>query len=55
MYRYYSGKCQIMKYLCYVLHRQAFIAFTETEVSSKQCMKWWDAYKTNAFLFPRMY
>ena len=20
-YRYYSGKCQIMKYLCYVLHR----------------------------------
>jgi len=19
--RYYSGKCQIMKYLCYVLHR----------------------------------
>ena len=28
--RYYSGKCQIMKYLCYVLHRQDCIAFTNT-------------------------
>jgi len=29
-YRYYSGKCQIMKCLCYVLHGKAFVAFTET-------------------------
>jgi len=29
-YRCYSEKCQIVKYLCYVLHRLAFVAFTET-------------------------
>jgi len=29
-YRYYSGKCQIMKCLCYVLHRYNSDAFTET-------------------------
>ena len=30
MYRYYSGMCQIMKCLCYVLHCYDSDAFTET-------------------------
>ena len=32
MYRYYSGMCRILKYNCYVLHRWALIAFTDTDL-----------------------